>query len=102
MAKVLGALVLVIALVFGYFLQKSNWDFVLAKSMISFELNKLMNNKKSSEESTDAAPADAEPAQTTPAKPNQPSPTKDSMYKDGNSFSDIKHTGNEANYQPAP
>lgn len=101
MAKVLGALVLVIALVFGYFLQKSNWDFTLAKSMISFELDKLMGGDKPIEVDTTTS-EESVPAEPAPAKPSQPAPTKDSMYKDGNSFSDIKRTGNESNYQPAP
>lgn len=100
-AKVLGVLVLAVAVVFGYFLQKSNWDFTLAKSMVTYEINKLMGSDKPAPVSVETAPAEtAQEEAPAEAAPSQPAHSKDSIYKDkGNSFSDMKRTGNESTYE---
>lgn len=108
--KLVGVLVVLLVLVFGYFLQRSNWDFTLAKGMIGYEIGQLMGDKRTpvtvnatgaDDQRVDAQPVDNQTPSDATATPSQPAHGKDSIYRDkGNSFSDMKRTGNESNYQP--
>lgn len=97
---VIGSLVLLIASVFGYYLFKSNGDFVLAKAMISYEINSLVGKPDTdtvSQTDTETTDMDTQSTEATPTSTH----TKDSIYKgNSNNFSDVKKTGSESSYQP--
>lgn len=103
MAKIVGGLVLLVALFFGYFLQKSNWDFTLAKAMMGYEFDKMLGKADGIVPTPTTVPETTEPAADTPVAPSAPAHSKDSIYEGkNNSFSDMKRTGEETRYAKAP
>lgn len=103
--RIVAIIAVVIAGIFGFFLYKSHGDFVLAKSMLVYEVNSLISDSKgrANIDTQDEAGAAAEDEavqtseQTTATNSgSSTSPDKDTIYQgNGNSFSDYKKQGGD-------
>lgn len=125
-AIVFGVIVLILAGVFTYFLSENSWDVTMTRHVIQYEIEELMGKGKDkaidlkdkiNDEVDDKAEAVATGEDQAENKAEQTEDgeeitdsqtihinpdahTKDSLYKDGNTFSDIKKSNGSEKYTP--